>query len=94
MPKKNESGRVRRLVGSNVRYARTMLRWSQEKLAERSGLHRTGLGSLERGETAATIDSVASLSSAIGVDPHVLLMQPKDAQPIILAAIGSEERAS
>lgn len=32
---------VRRIIATNLLYARTMLGWSQEQLAERAGLHRT-----------------------------------------------------
>lgn len=76
------------VVAANVRYARIMKRWSQEELAERAGLHRTGVSAVERGETAATVDSIALLGAAIGVEPHLLLMKPREAQPAILAAIG------
>ncbi len=87
MPKKNSDASVRTVVATNLRYARAMRRWSQEHLAELAGLHRTGVGALERADAAATVDSLASLGRAIGVAPHVLLMPPEDAQPIILHAV-------
>ena len=86
MPKKSSDSKIREVVAENVRYGRTMRRWSQEQLAELAGLHRTGLGALERAEAAATVDSVASLAAAIGVPAHVLLMSPGEAHPIILQA--------
>ena len=86
MPKKSSDPSIRAVVAENIRYARAMRRWSQEQLAELAGLHRTGIGALERAEAAATVDSVAALAAAIGVPAYVLLLAPRDAQPLILEA--------
>lgn len=94
MPKKSSNSKIRGVVAENVRYGRTMRRWSQEQLAELAGLHRTGLGALERAEAAATVDSVAAIALAMGVEPHVLLMAPRDAQPLILQAKETEVRTA
>ena len=88
MPKKSTNADVIADIAANVRYARGMLRLSQEELAEAAGLHRTRVGTIERADAAATVDSVASLARAIGVPAHVLLMAPKLAQPVILEAVG------
>ena len=40
---------------------------SQEKLAALAGVHRTYVGKLERGESAATVDGIATLCGAMGV---------------------------
>ena len=40
---------------------------SQEKLAALAGVHRTYVGKLERGESAATVDGIAALCGALGV---------------------------
>ncbi len=37
-------------IGYRIREARQALRWSQEELARRCELHRTFVGSVERGE--------------------------------------------
>lgn len=89
MPKKSDDASVRVAVAANVKYARAMLSASQEELAEQAGLHRTGVGAIERTTTSATIDSMQLLAQAVGVPTHVLLMPPRDAQPIILAAVES-----
>ena len=87
MPKKSDDPSARAVVAANIKYARGMLGASQEELAEWAGLHRTGLGAIERMTTSATIDSIQLLARAIGVPAHVLMMSPRDAQPIILAAV-------
>jgi len=40
---------------------------SQEKMAERADLHHNYIGEIERGEKAATIDSILKLAKALGV---------------------------
>lgn len=59
--------------GSRVRAARATAQLSQEQLAERSGLHRTYVGSLERGERNVALLNILILARALGVSPGTLL---------------------
>jgi transcriptional regulator with XRE-family HTH domain len=46
---------------------------SQEALAELAGLHRTYVGSVERGERNIAVDNMEALANAMGLDVSELL---------------------
>ena len=48
---------------------------SQESVAERSGLHRTYVGSIERGERNPTVWSLVRLAGGVGADPADILTE-------------------
>jgi transcriptional regulator with XRE-family HTH domain len=79
----------RRYLAQNLRIARTLGGWSQEKLALRCGLKRTYIGTLERAEVNPGIDNVDRIAAGLGVPPHVLLLPPDMAQPLIHAHLDS-----
>ncbi|WP_231551274.1 helix-turn-helix domain-containing protein [Acidithiobacillus ferrivorans] len=56
---------------------REQLGLSQEALADAAGLHRTYVGSVERGERNISIDNIERLALALGVSPASLLEKPK-----------------
>ena len=63
----------RRAFGARVRQLRVDRGWSQEGLAEQAQLHRTYIGSVERGERNISLDNIWVLAEALGVVPAVLL---------------------
>lgn len=54
-------------VGRRVRELRSGLAISQEELAERAGLHRNYVGSVERGERDVGVGAIARIAAALGV---------------------------
>jgi len=61
------------IFGKNIRKTRKRLDLSQERLAELSGLHRTYIGSVERGERNITLVNAEKISSALNVKLSKLL---------------------
>ena len=65
--------RHRLTLARNLRLLRAQKGISQEELADLAGLHRTYIGSVERGERNISIDNIAKLSDAFGIAPNKLL---------------------
>jgi len=61
------------ILATNVRTYRHAQGVSQEELADICGLHRTYVGSVERGERNVTLSTLEVLASALGVSVPRLL---------------------
>jgi transcriptional regulator with XRE-family HTH domain len=70
--------RLTEVLAANLRRHRSATHLSQEALAERCGLHRTYVGSVERGERNVTLSSLEVLARALGVSVPELLTPRKD----------------
>lgn len=64
--KSNETARKR--FARKLKTERLARGISQEGLAELAGLHRTYVGSVERGERNIAVDNMESLANAMGLD--------------------------
>ena len=69
-------GERRRAFGERVRELRRVRGLSQEALAEHAGLHRTYVGSVERGERNVSLDNIHALADALEVAAPDLLAAP------------------
>jgi len=67
MPYSNQEREFLIKLGQRIRNLREAKGWSQERLAEEYGLHRTYIGALERGERNVAALNLRKISSALGV---------------------------
>jgi transcriptional regulator with XRE-family HTH domain len=58
---------IKHALGKRVRQLRKERHWSQEKLAEMSGMHWTYIGQVERGERNLTLLSIESIAKALRI---------------------------
>jgi Predicted transcriptional regulators len=58
---------IKHLLGANVRRLRESMGWSQDKLSEKSGLHRTYISGIERGIRNPTISIVDQVAISLNV---------------------------
>lgn len=70
-----EKPRVQILFGDRIRQLRKTKSWSQEKLAEESGLHRTYIGGIERGERNVGLLNIKRLADTLGISPSKLFQK-------------------
>jgi len=61
------------MLGKAVRQRRLALGWSQEKLAEQTGLHWTYVGGIERGERNVGFKNLVKLARAFKASPSELI---------------------
>jgi len=61
------------VFATNMRRRRLELGMTQERLSELTGLHRTYIGSVERGERNVSINNMDRIATALQTDLPVLL---------------------
>ena len=69
-------------LGDTVRRHRVELGLSQEALAENVGLHRTYIGSVERGERNVSLLNLHKIAHALGLSVSELLSSAEDEMPV------------
>jgi len=69
-------GDLQRTVGENLRAHREALGVDQESFAHSLGLHRTYVGSIERGERNLSLKKVEWLAARLDIEPLDLLVRP------------------
>lgn len=61
------------LLGKRVHELRVAKKWSQEEFAHVSGLHRTYIGQIERGEKNISFGNLVKVAAVLGVTASELL---------------------
>jgi len=73
MPRSDDESTALTQLGRAISRRRAEARLTQEKLSDLSGLHRTYIGSVERGERNPTYTSLLSIARGLGTDLPTLL---------------------
>lgn len=61
------------ILASNLKRLRVSAGLSQEELADRAGLHRTYVSSVERAQRNVSLENIFRLATAVGTAPEDLL---------------------
>lgn len=56
-----------KIIGKRIAQKRRLLKYSQEKLAEFAGLHRTYIGFIERGEKEVRITTLLKITKVLKI---------------------------
>lgn len=67
---------IQNILGANIRRYREEKGWSQDKLSDESGLHRTYISGIERGARNPTVIIIQQVALALGVPASDLLKGP------------------
>jgi len=62
-------------LGKAIRQRRKALGLSQDAFADRCGVHRTYMGSVERGERNVSLENILRIAAACGVTASALLKE-------------------
>lgn len=69
------SNRTTQILSNNIRIFRKVKGISQEELADMCNLHRTYIGSVERGERNVTLSTLEVIAGVLGVSVPKLLTE-------------------
>ena len=73
-------GHLRESLGRRIRRLRKTRKWTQQNLAERSGLDYKYLGAVERGERNLSIDNVEKIATGLEIEAHDLFLFTEPAE--------------
>ena len=67
-----------KVFGNNVRQYRMKLGLSQEKFAEKCGLHRTYISDIECFRRSISLDNIQKIADALGVETYKLFLEAEN----------------
>jgi len=67
---------VKKIIGDRIRQLRKERKLSQEELGDKSDLHYTHIGAIERGEKNWSIDTLVKVAGGLNVTVNDLLVLP------------------
>ncbi len=67
-----------KVFGTNLRKYRNGLGISQEKFAERCGLHRTYISDIERFQRSIALENIQRIADGLGVETYKLFIDNRE----------------
>ena len=64
-----------RTFSSNVKKYRLGKNLSQEKLAEKCGMHRTYISAIECGRRSISLENIQRIADSLDIEPYLLLKE-------------------
>ena len=64
-----------KVFGDNLKKYRTQLGISQEKFAEKCGMHRTYISAIECYRRSISLENVQRIADALDVEPYMLFIE-------------------
>jgi len=64
-----------KVFGSNLRKYRNQLGISQEKFAEKCGMHRTYISDIERFQRSIALENIQKIADALGIETYKLFIE-------------------
>ena len=78
-------GLLLRALGQRIRELRTERGYSQESFADKCGVHRTFMGTVERGESNLSFHNIAKVATTLGVPLSTLFLDLEGRAKILVA---------
>ena len=79
-------------IGRKLRQFRQKKGYSQETLADRAGLHPTYIGQVERGEKNITVETLAKITTALGIPISSVFDDPLRAYELFSSLSEKDQR--
>jgi transcriptional regulator, XRE family protein len=67
-----------KVFGDNLKKYRTQIGISQEKLAEKSGLHRTYISAIECYRRSISLENIQRIADALNIETYKLFLEGKN----------------
>lgn len=67
-----------KVFGTNLRMYRNKLGLSQEKFAEKCGLHRTYISDIERFQRSISLENIQRIADALEIETYKLFMESEE----------------
>ena len=77
-------------LGKRIAERRNHLNYTQEKLAEKSGLSSTYIGNIERATSKCSIETLMKICSALNCTPDFLLLNTEKENKLLIERITTE----